>query len=663
MKDTTNPVIPSGPEGIPESDSLKKETAFSFDELERRIYFALETYSNVHRGSGHKSQISTQIYEDARKIVLWFLGIEESMYDVIFCSPLRASILESQLRPGTFFTLSSNDIGLAVGIRAIAVERKALPERPVYHSGGGTTRLVSADWIIWAGAPERFEAGTPAIINAIAFTVALKMLKSNGKEAFIASPYSTLSPENIIFHDDLEELSGQQLLEKLRLTMVGRGIPIPTTKGTVPFVNLDNAASTPAFEPVWQTFCKTWRQPRQVQQEIVPLVQSVCAEAFGAPEKEYEVLFTLNTTEAINIVAKGLTGESRTGTSPVVVTTFLEHNSNDLPWRMVLDSSLIRLSVDANGFFDLAELENHLSDYNQKCLYGEKRINLVAVSGASNVLGIFNDLKAVSSIVHRYGAQLLVDAAQMAAHRKIDVEQTGIDYLVFSGHKMYAPFGTGVLIAKKELLKPDPIQLAQIRASGEENSAGIAALGKAILLLKRIGFDLIMREEQNLTGMVLDQLTKTEGITIHGIKDPGSEEFACKGGVISFSVKNIMPDKISGQLAFNGGIGTRYGCHCSHLLVKRILHVPKMLEGVQWFLLKIFPRIALPGVARISLGIENDQEEIERFIRTIREITFHPGNKKHDDFRRTSENKYSKSEVKFQIKALADSISGKVYGE
>jgi selenocysteine lyase/cysteine desulfurase len=112
-------------------------------------------------------------------------------------------------------------------------------------------------------------------------------------------------------------------------------------------------------------------------------------------------------------------------------------------------------AVDAEGFVDSNELETLLCAYNQKGLHGKKRIKLVAVSGASNVLGVFNDLAEISRIAHRYGARLLVDAAQLVAHRRIEMDKCDIDYLAFSAHKAYAPFGCGVLVAGKGLLHFD----------------------------------------------------------------------------------------------------------------------------------------------------------------------------------------------------------------
>ena len=267
-----------------------------------------------------------------------------------------------------------------------------------------------------------------------------------------------------------------------------------------------------------------------------------------------------------------------------MLNTFLEHNSNELPWRTNPGLSLIRLPVDAEGFIDLHEMETLLRAYNQEGQHGQSgtsgsaRIKLVAVSGASNVLGTCNDLAEISRIVHRYGARLLVDAAQLVAHRKVEMAGWGIDYLAFSAHKVYAPFGTGVLLARKGLLSFGSAELALIRSSGEENVGGIAALGKALVLLQRIGLDVIQEEEQALTGRALAGLAQIPGLTIYGIKDPDSPRFARKGGVIAFDLKGILPSRVAKALAERGGIGVRYGCHCAHLLIKRLVGITPLLE-------------------------------------------------------------------------------------
>lgn len=597
----------------------------AFTELERGVHAALETYSNVHRGRGHNSMVSTHLFEQARGIVLEYLGLKKGKYVVIFCTPRREAILRSLIKPAGYKSVSSQDIGLPLGVKALAVDRKALPEGTPFETGGGTTRLVSPGWVIWADAPDKFEAGTPAIVNIIAFVRALQLTGRFGKDAFRNPTTEKLTATEIMYNDELKNFSGRELLDELKQTLIGKSVLVPTAEGNKSFINLDNAASNPTFTPVWNVVRQTWRQPEQIQQEIVHEVRSVCSGVLGAPLADYDVIFTSNTTEAINLAAESLSHESGQDIEPVVLSTILEHTSNDLPWRMVPHVSMIRLSVDNEGVIDLNELEKIMCEYNQKDLHEKKRIRLVAVSGASNVLGICNNLSEISRIVHQHGARLLVDAAQLVAHRKVEMERCVIDYLAFSAHKVYAPFGTGVLVVRKGLLKFSPAEMELIQSSGEENTSGIAALGKSLLLLQRIGMDLIKEEEQVLTKQALRALSHITGLTIYGVKDPESPGFALKGGVIVFTLKGKMAPQVAKELAETGGIGVRSGCHCAHILVKHLVGVPSGLERFQWLIAKLFPKIKFPGIVRVSFGIENSKEDVEAMIKILDKIARQSG--------------------------------------
>ena len=630
------------------------EIAEAFTELERGVQAALETYSNVHRGSGHNSLVSTHLYEQARDIVLEYLGLNKEKYAVIFCTPRRAEALKAQLEPESYMNVSSQDCGLPLGVTALAVDRKALSRSTPFQTGGGTARLVSPGWVIWAKAPYKFEAGTPAIVNVIAFAGALRLIRQFGNDAFQNAVAEKRTATDILRHDELEKYAGRELLDELRLTLIGRDVRVPTMEGARPYINLDNGASTPAFTPIWNAVCQTWRQPRQVQQEIIHEVKSICGRALGAHLTAYDVIFTSNTTEAINLAAESLHNEAEPGIESVVLNTLLEHNSNELPWRMMPGFSLIRLPVDAEGFVDLNELETLLCEYNQKSQHGKKRIKLVAVSGASNVLGVCNDLAEISRIAHRYGARLLVDAAQLVAHRKVEMDRCEIDYLAFSAHKVYAPFGTGVLMVRKGLLHFSPAELELIRSSGEENVGGIAALGKALVLLQRIGLDVIQEEEQALTGRALRGLAQIPGLTVFGIKDPDSPRFAQKGGVIVFSVKDMMANRVAKELA-ERGIGVRSGCHCAHLLIKHLLNISPLLAQFQGLMLTLFPRLSLPGLTRMSLGIENTEEDVDTLIHVLGKIARRPKNGVDSLFASTQ------TDVRKQMDNYARTASQRVY--
>ena len=579
-------------------------------ELEQSVFSALETYSNVHRGSGHFSMVTTLLYEKARDIVLDYLGLVKGKYTVIFCTPARESALKALLNPVDFKGLSSRDIGLSIGIRALAVRTRALPAGIPFQSGGGTARLVSPDWIVWANIPDRFEAGTPSVLNVIAFARALQLIRQTGNLDFKRIESENIAPEEILYSDNLKKYSGRELFDLVRNNIIGRNVPVPCYSGTRPFVYLDNAASTPAFSEVWNVVRRTWNLQDEINRKIIHEVRSICAGYLDAPLSDYEIIFTSNTTESINLAAENLRRENEETTGTVILNTMLEHNSNDLPWRLIHGFSLIRLKITPEGLADLNELEVLLSDYNLKFKHGEKRIKLVALSGASNVLGTCNNLEEISRIVHRYGALLLVDAAQLIAHRKIEAGKWGIDYLTFSAHKAYAPFGCGVMIIRKGLLNFKPEELVQINSSGEENVVGIAAMGKALSIIQKIGFDIIMQEEQDLTRKALAGLSGVNGIKIYGISNPETPLFYQRGGVISFSFKGLMPDVVAKELARNG-IGVRYGCHCAHILIKHLLKVPPKLEQLQRIIVKLFPRIVLPGVVRISLGLGNNSDDID----------------------------------------------------
>ena len=643
----------------------KLELSDAYSVLEKSIHAALETYSNVHRGSGHFSMVTTHLFEQARRIVLEYLGLSKRKFTVIFCSPLSASKLMAKLVAGSYRVLSGNDFGLSLGVRALAVKRNALPASVPFQSGGGTARLMAINWVVWESAPDRFEAGTPAIINIIAFAKALRMIKKSGSNIFLNPTPQKQTAADILYLDELEKYSGKELLDELRKTLIGKSVQVPTIQGVKPFVNLDYAASTPTFEPVWNAVRQTWQQPRQVQNEIIQEVRSVCAKMLGAPQADYDIIFTANTTEAINLAAESLSRESEEGIEPVVITTLLEHSSNDLPWRMVQNHSLLRLSIDKEGFFDLNELEKHLVEYNQERKQGKKRIRLVVVSGASNVLGTYNNLSEISRIVHKYGARLVVDAAQLIAHRKVDMESLGIDYLAFSAHKVYAPFGSGALVVKKGLLHFSPAEMELIRSSGEENAGGIAALGKVLVLLQRIGMDIIQAEEQELTKKMLNGLAQIDGVKIIGVSDTNSPKFTERGAVVAFFLKDKISSGIANELALNGGIGIRFGCHCAHILVKRMLGVGPKLEQFQRILVTVFPRLQLPGVLRVSLGIGNSEEEIDTFIRVLVKIARKPAKSGNNQSTTTINGTtvLPKSEVQKQMKVFVQVATEKVYSQ
>ena len=212
-----------------------------------------------------------------------------------FAPPRRATSLLKQIKPASYQILSSQSIGLSVRGDSSCGSKKRFAQRaPPFQTGGGTARLMSKDWVVWTKAQEKFEAGTPAIINIIAFARALRIIKQTGKDIFLNPIAEKLTASELLYHDELQKLFGEDLLNELRKTLIGRDYIVPTTKGISPFINLDNSASTPTFIPIWSAFRKTLRQPESVKQEIIQEVKVICAKMLNAPLSKYDVIFTSN---------------------------------------------------------------------------------------------------------------------------------------------------------------------------------------------------------------------------------------------------------------------------------------------------------------------------------------------------------------------------------
>ncbi|MBU3914092.1 aminotransferase class V-fold PLP-dependent enzyme [bacterium] len=595
----------------------------AFEELERGVTAALETYSNVHRGTGHYSMVSTALFEETRTIIIKYLGLKKNKYVVVYCTVRGSEKLKTHLKFNTYQMISSRDVGLPLGLRVLVIKKNALPKGLPFQTGGDVVKIVSPHSVIWADAPHKFEAGTPRIINIIAFAIALKVKSRYGNDCFNAQENAETSANNILYEDELTGISGLELLAVLRMRIVGRGLLVPTTGGEKSYINFDNSASTPTFFPIWDAVRKIWKQPEKTRTDIVREVKRILSGFLGASMETYETVFTCNATEALNIAAEMLQTEDDDGSDLVILNTLLEHNSNELPWRYIPGASLIRFPVDDEGFVNPDELENILRQYNQEFVFGKKRIRLIAISGASNVLGSINDIKEISKIAHKYKTRVLVDAAQLVAHRRIDMEKWDIDYLTFAGHKVYAPFGSGALIVKKELISFNASDLKRVKDSGEENVIGIAALGKAIVLLQRVGMDVIESREKKLIRRLLKGLSGLQTIDIFGINDPDSKRFQQKGGVVSFSFKGVPHNLAAKELADYEGIGVRHGCFCAHLLVKHLLKIHPLRAfsaDVSLTLMPKFTSVILPGLVRVSFGLENEESEIDRLIKGLERI-------------------------------------------
>jgi len=297
------------------------------------------------------------------------------------------------------------------------------------------------------------------------------------------------------------------------------------------------------------------------------------ARLLNAPSRD-EVVFTKNTTEAINLVAHSY-GRGVLRPGQAVVISAMEHHANLVPWQMLRDSHGIELRVapitDA-GELDMAGLEALLRD---------GKVGLVAVTHMSNVLGTVVPAARVAALAHQYGAQVLFDGSQAVVHRPVDVQAIGTDFYTFTAHKLYGPTGLGVLWARRELLERMPPFMgggdmiasvsferstwAEVPHKFEAGTPPIVeaiGLGAAIEWVERIGFDAIQAHEAALTDHALARLAEVPGLRVLGSAQD-------RGGVFSFTMEGAHAHDIA-TLLDRQGIAVRAGNHCAEPLMRRL---------------------------------------------------------------------------------------------
>ncbi|UCD65148.1 MAG: aminotransferase class V-fold PLP-dependent enzyme [Candidatus Zixiibacteriota bacterium] len=427
-------------------------------------------------------------------------------------------------------------------------------------------------------------------------------------------------------------------LKDLPSLLLGSDTTVPTLHGPKKYINFDNAASTPTFTHIAgavTSFLRWYSNVHrgtgfksQLSSWAFEQSRDMVADFVGADLDRQVVIFTKNSTEAINKLANRLPF----GDGDIILTTLMEHHSNELPWRRVGRVEHIGLNDDGTISAD---------DFLSKLKRFGKRVRLVAITGASNVTGYINDLDFFARETHRAGAKILVDAAQLAPHRPMDVKphdrECRIDYLVFSAHKVYAPFGVGVLVGEKETFEQgDPEEvgggvvdivtledaywtdLPEKEEAGTPDIIGVVALARVIRMIQSIGWDEIIRHESQLTAYALRKLKEIPEVTLYGSTDPDSA--AQRLGVISLNVGDVPHALVAAILSYEGAIGVRSGCFCAHLYVKSLLHVTE--EDSRKLEQEILSRDRshLPGTIRMSFGIYNTIEEIDRFIEMIKKI-------------------------------------------
>ncbi len=412
----------------------------------------------------------------------------------------------------------------------------------------------------------------------------------------------------------------------------------------VRYVNFDNAASTPTLEPVLSSmnaFMEWYSNihrgtgfKSQLSTHFFDLARNIVARFFNVDTNDHLIIFGKNGTEAINKLAHRLPLPE----DCVILVSKMEHHSNDLPWRF--RKPVVHVDVDEQGRLDYADYLRKLKKYNG-------RVGLVAITGASNVTGYINDIYTIAEQAHEYGAKIMVDAAQLAPHRSIDIKPTDhpqhLDFLAFSAHKIYAPFGLGVLVADKEtFLEGDPdmvgggtvalvsedyaywTEAPEKEEAGTPNVAGTIALAKALNVIKDIGMDAIAEHEADLTRYALSRLKKIPGVVIYGSVD--EEDTINRLGVISFNVSGKPHALVGAILNYEGGIGVRNGCFCAHPYVKCLLGVSVEETKVLEEQILHHDRSTIPGAVRMSFGMYNKKDEIDTMIEVLERIV-------RDDFK------------------------------
>jgi cysteine desulfurase / selenocysteine lyase len=427
-------------------------------------------------------------------------------------------------------------------------------------------------------------------------------------------------------------------IEELPELLVGANTVVPTMHGPMRYINFDNAASTPTFRPIAESvleFLKWYSNVHrgqgfksQLSSWTFERSRDRVAEFVGADLSNHVVIFTKNSTEAINKLAHRYPFRS----DGIILTTIMEHHSNELPWRRA--GHVEHIAVEDDGTVSKGDFLNKMNRYGS-------RVQLVAITGASNVTGYINDLDFFAREAHRNGAEILVDGAQLVPHRPVTMKprdkEHRIDYLVFSGHKVYAPFGVGVLVAQKKIFEQGPPEtvgggvvdmvtledaywtdLPDKEEAGTPDITGVVALGKAIELLESVGWDNIIRHESELTEYALNKLKKIPNITIYGDTNPSNA--ANRLGVISFNFRGIHHSLVSAILSYEGGIGVRSGCFCAHMYVQSLLKCEDEKQKVIQQKILARDRSDIPGTVRISFGIYNTISEIDRLIEMLQKI-------------------------------------------
>jgi cysteine desulfurase / selenocysteine lyase len=427
-------------------------------------------------------------------------------------------------------------------------------------------------------------------------------------------------------------------MEDLRRHLIGVDELVPTLTGAmVRYVNVDNAATTPvmrsalrAVEALAPHYGSVHRgsghKARLCTAAYEQARQTIGAFVSADPDRD-TVIFTKNTTEAINKLARA----TPLGDDAVVLTTVMEHHSNDLPWRNRVRT--LHVGACSDGSLDRDDLDRLLIRYG-------RRVAMLVVSGASNVTGVIQPIHELACLVHAVGGQILVDAAQLAPHRPIDMrphdDPAHLDFVALSAHKLYAPFGSGALVGRRDGLHGAPhhpgggtvnavslddvawADLPDREEAGTPNLFGAVAFAAAAQVLGEIGWPRIVAHESALLSHAMAGLAGVPGVRVHG--PIGAAAITSKVGVVPFTIEGVDHGLVAAVLGFEHGVSVRSGCFCAqpyiaHLLGLDPIETKRRIESA-----RLGDKRGAPGMVRISLGLGNDHADIDRVVGAIHNI-------------------------------------------
>ena len=420
-------------------------------------------------------------------------------------------------------------------------------------------------------------------------------------------------------------------IDEIRKLFIGldNKIVINGKKQVIP-INFDNAATTPVLKKVMRAVLKASEnygsiargdgQKSQYSSDLYEECRRYVIDYFNAPLNKYTAIFIGNTTEGINKLSNILIENK----NDIVITSRMEHHSNDLPWRGKCDLKYVE--VDEKGRIIMEELEEMFSIY-------QDRIKYVTITGASNVTGYITDIRRVAKLAHKYGAKLIVDGAQLVPHRAINIcgkeDDDYIDFLIFSAHKVYAPFGSGAIIGLRDELEKYPpdtkgggtvervlddeiiwLSTPEKNEAGSPNFFGAVALMQALKEMNKIGFELIESNEKKLLKILIEGMKNFERVILYG----DNENIEDRLGIMVFNIDRLCYEMVGEYLASIRGIAVRQGGFCAHPYTRRLLGIKS--NEIEEYIKKN----GMPGMVRVSLGAYNSEKVVNIFLETIEYI-------------------------------------------